>query len=179
MDLGASFDRFDGMLDHGEQNDPAGSARRAMIAPTPQALLEVHRLLFSGQPGCGTLRTSPIAGPFPGQDCPEPEYIAKSLENLEVWLSAESFAEMHPIEQAALALTRILDIWPFRFGNRTTAVVFANHFLARAGYPPFFVLPDQLEEFEQILAQAIRMQTEPLVRAMYKCMEREIDLVGS
>ena len=179
MDLTASFDRFDRMLDHGEESDPAGDARRGVTAPTPQALLEVHRLLFPHRPESGILRSSPIAGPFPGQDCPEPEYIGKSLENFGVWLSAESFGEMHPIEQATLALTRVVDIWPFGFGNRTTAVVFANHFLERAGYPPFFVLRDQLDEFEQILAQAIRMQTEPLVRAIYKCMEREIDLVGS
>ena len=178
MDLASSLDRFDRLLDHGEQSEPAGDARRAMSAPTPEALLEIHRLLFPGRSESGVLRGSLIAGPFAGQDCPEPEHIGKSLSNLESWLSAESFAELHPIEQAALALTRIIDIWPFAFGNRTTAVVFANHFLTRAGYPPFFVLPDQVEQFEQILAQAIRMQTEPLVRAMYRCMERELDLVG-
>ena len=75
-------------------------------------------------------------------------------------------------------MTRFVDIWPFEVGNRTTGVVFANYFLHRAGLPPFFVLPEQRDEFDQVLAQAVLMQTESLVRAIYKCLEREIDLAG-
>lgn len=176
-DFTTSFERFDTMLDHGEDSEAAGDARRALNEPTRKALLEAHRLLFNGREGSGTLRQSAVVGPYPGQDCPDPEYIAQSLENFEAWLRADSFGEMHAIEQAALALTRLVDIWPFAFGNRTTAVLFANYFLARRGYPPFFILSDQRGEFEQILAMAIRMQTEPLVRAIYKCLEREIELV--
>jgi len=74
-----------------------------------------------------------------------------------------------------LALTRLVDIWPFEFGNRTTAIVFANSFLLRAGYPPFFVLQTQLAEFEEVMSHAILMQTESLVLAIYKCMERELE----
>ena len=56
-------------------------------------------------------------------------------------------------------------------------MLFANFFIARAGFPPFFVLAEQSEEFDQVLADAVLMKTEPLVRAIYKCMERELDLV--
>ena len=179
MDLGPCFERFDRMLDHGEENAPAGEARRALTASSGEALLQVHRLLFPGRPDAGALRSRAVAGIYPGQDCPEPAHISRSLDNFETWLSAESFGDIHPVQQAALTLTRLVDIWPFDFGNRTTAVVFSNRFLTRAGYPPFFVLPGQIGEFEQILAQAIRIETEPLVRAIYRCIERELDLVRS
>jgi fido (protein-threonine AMPylation protein) len=178
MNLDPVLERFDRMLDHGEGNAPAGDARRALAGGSPSALLAVHRLLFPGREASGELRVSAVAAIYPGQDCPDPEHIAASLRTLGQWMEAESFGEMHPIEQAALVLTRIVDVWPFEYGNRTAAVVFANQRLLSAGYPPFFVLPDQLGEFEQILHRAIRMETEPLVRAIYKCMERELGRVG-
>jgi len=179
MDLELSIGRFDALLDHGEGNDPAGEARGALINPSRSVLVEVHRLLFPGRPGSGSFRESAVPGVYPGQDCPEPRFIARSLDNFEKWLTAESFEEIHPVEQAALSLTRLVDIWPFGFGNHTAAVVFSNQFLLGAGYPPFFVLQDEIAEFNEILSQAIRIQTGPLVRAISKCLERELELVGS
>jgi hypothetical protein len=176
IDLDPCFERFDALLDHAEGASNVGAARGAM-GEGKSDLLEIHRRLFEGRAGAGSLRRSSIAGPFPGQDCPEPRFIERSLDNLERWIAADSFAEIHPIEQAALALTRVLDIWPFDYGNRTAGVVFSNHFVTRSGYPPYFVLPEHRDEFDRILADAIRMQTEPLVRAIYRCIERELDRV--
>ena len=167
--------RFDQLLDHGEDAGSVADALAGIGGMTKRDILELHRNLFDGRPGAGELRTSRIAASFRGQDCPEPEFLNQSLDNFEKWFSVEALAELHPIGQAALALTRLVDIWPFEFGNRTTAIVFANSFLLRAGYPPFFVLQNQIEEFEQVMSQAIMMQTESLVRAIYKCMERELD----
>jgi len=48
-------------------------------------------------------------------------------------MDAESLAEIHPIEKAALVLTRVVDIWPFEFGNLTAAIVLSNAFLKLAG----------------------------------------------
>lgn len=178
LDLSGSLARFDAMLDLGEGNVPAGPARGVLTDATLSTLLRAHRALFPDLDGSGSLRVSEVSGLFPGQDCPEPGHLPHSLRNLERWLTAESFLEIHPIEQAALSLTRLVDIWPFEAGNRTAAVVFSNQFLLRAGLPPFFVLHDQVAELDNILAQAVRMQTEPLVRAIYRCLERELELVG-
>jgi Fic family protein len=178
LDLSESLARFDSMLDLGEGNVPAGPARAVITEATVSALLNAHRALFPDSEGSGTLRVAGVSGVFSGQDCPEPEHLPHSLRNLEHWLTAESFLEIHPIEQAALSLTRLVDIWPFEAGNRTAAVVFSNQFLLRAGLPPFFVLGEQVAELDEILAQAVRMQTEPLVRAIYRCLERELELVG-
>lgn len=174
-DVERCLERFDQMLDHGEK---AGSIAAALVGiggMTKQDILGLHRKLFDGRPRAGELRISRVAASFRGQDCPEPEFLNQSLDNFEKWFSVDALAELHPIQQAALALTRLFDIWPFEFGNRTTAIVFANSFLLRAGYPPFFVLPAQIQEFEEAMSQAILMQTESLVRAIYKCMERELD----
>src|SRR5690242_19437305 len=50
-------------------------ARAALAEPNKEALLRAHRILFSGQPGAGELRQTLIAGRYPGQDCPEPQFI--------------------------------------------------------------------------------------------------------
>ncbi len=176
LHLDRCWERFDRLLDHGESAGEVARARACLVEPTRAGLLEAHRLLFDPREGAGRLRSSVIAAVFRGQDCPDPRFIDRSLGHFEKWLEVDSFTELHPIQQSALALTRLVDIWPFDFGNRTTAVVFANFFIARAGFPPFFVLAEQSEEFDQVLADAVLMKTEPLVRAIYKCMERELDL---
>ena len=175
-DVSRCLERFDRRLDHGEDALGIGAALMGIGGMTKRDILDLHRKLFEGRPGAGELRTSRIAASFRGQDCPEPEFLNQSLDNFEEWFSVEALTELHPIQQAALALTRLVDIWPFEFGNRTTAIVFANFFLCRAGYPPFFVLQEQIQEFEEVMSEAIMMQTESLVGAIYKCMERELDL---
>ncbi len=173
------LDRFDRSLDHGEGAANAAAALGGLREFSKSGLLGLHGVLFEGRAGAGRLRTAAHPAVFPGQDCPEPRFVEPALDNFEAWLGVESVAELHAVERAALALTRLIDIWPFDFGNRTASVVFANGFLLKAGYPPFFVLPEQLEEFDEVLSRAIMMQTGPLVGAIYRCMERELDRVRS
>src|SRR5262249_39614383 len=125
--------------------------------------------------GAGSLRRRELDPLYRGQDCAPPEFIERSVDNLVNWIGAESFGEIHPIEKSALAITRIADIWPFEFGNLTTAIVFANAFLKDAGLTPFFVEPKHLPEFEKIIAQSLSIETQPLVNAIYKTVRREME----
>jgi hypothetical protein len=178
VNLAPCWERFDRLFDLGDGARGVALARRALNAPTKELLLTAHSVLFEGRAGAGSLRQTLTGAAFRGQDCPEPEFIDRSLDNFVRWLTAPSFIEIHPVERAALALTRLIDIWPFEFGNRTAAVLFANCFLFEAHLPPFFLLGEQLSEFDQVLRGAIAMQTEPLVKAMYLSMRRELALVG-
>ena len=173
--LAACLARFDSALDYGESASEVGRARASLVAADGEGLLRVHRILFRGREGSGQLRASQAVPVFEGQDCPGPQFIGRSLENLEQWLGADSFGEIHPIEQAALTLTRLVDIWPFEFGNRSASAVFSSFFLTRSGYPPFLVLPEQLAEFDEALSAAIRMQTAPLVALVTRCIRRELE----
>jgi len=153
-------------------------ARTALLEPDKGNLVRAHAILFSGFPGAGELRKSVIAGRYRGQDCPEPQFINQSLDNFFNWMTAESVAEIHPIEKAALVLTRIVDIWPFDNGDLTMAVVLANAFLRQAGMAPFFVLPEHMAEFEKAVAQAVTIETLPLVNAIHKTIKREIEEIA-
>jgi hypothetical protein len=153
-------------------------ARQELIEPTKEGFLRAHAILFAGRAGAGELRHSQIVARYRGQDCPEPEFLDRSLTNFFNWMTAESVAEIHPIEKAALVMTRIADVWPFEFGNLTAAVVLGNAFLRQAGLPPFFLLPGQLQEFETIMAQAVAIETQPLVNVIHKTIKREIEAIA-
>src|SRR5688572_30341321 len=71
-------------------------ARQAFEEPTKGGLLELHATLFSGRKGAGELRQTAIKPLYRGHDCPEPQFIDRSLDNFFNWLSAESVSEIHP-----------------------------------------------------------------------------------
>jgi Fic family protein len=135
--------------------------------------------LFGGRNGAGQLRQAAIKPLYRGHDCPEPQFIDRSLDNFFNWLTAESISEIHPIEKAALVLTRIVDIWPFEYGNQTVAILLANLFLREAGLTPFFVLPRDLKEFNIAVAQAMTIETQPLVNAIFKTIKREMEAIAT
>ena len=109
---------------------------------------------------------------------PGPQFIDHSLDNFFDWLTAESVSEIHPIEKAALVLTRIVDIWPFEFGNLTVAIMCANIFLGQAGLAPFFVLPQHVKEFDAVIGKAMTIETQPLVNTIYKTIKREMEALA-
>jgi Fic family protein len=174
IDTTPAWKKADRFIEQLEGATNAGQARETIQEPTKAGLLRIHLILF----GTDTLRQHAIQPMFRGQDCPPPEFIDRSLDNFFSWLAAESVAEIHPIEKAALALTRVVDIWPFEAGNLTVAIMLANIGLRSAGLAPFFVLPQHRKEFNRAVAQAMAIETQPLVNAIYNTVKRELEALG-
>ncbi len=174
-DVAPSWNKSDSVIAQMEGAVRVREARQAASRLTKAVLLEIHSELFYDRPGAGTLRQTAIQPLHRGQDCPDPEFIDRSLDNFFGWLDAESVAQIHPIEKTALVITRIVDIWPFDFGNLTAAIVLANVLLEQAGYAPFFVRPEHMKEFNAIVAQAISIETQPLVNAIQRTVKREME----
>jgi fido (protein-threonine AMPylation protein) len=179
IDLAAAWEKSDGYIERLEGASDARKARESIHAMDRAALLEVHSILFGGKEHAGALRQETINPLFRGQDCPEPQFIERSVDNFFNWLTAESIAEIHPIERAALIMTRIVDIWPFATGNLTVAILFANACLKDAGFVPFFVLPEHTKEFKTAVGQAMTIETQPLVNAIYKTIKREMQALAT
>jgi Fic family protein len=154
------------------------AARTGLSAISKEGLLAAHAAIFAGRAGAGEIRKTQIQPLYRGQDCAPPEFIDHSLDNLAVWFNAESFSQIHPIEQCALTITRIADIWPFEFGNITIGIVFGNLALRRAGLTPFFVLPEHRGEFEKVIAQAMTIDMQPLINAIFQTVRKEMDAVA-
>jgi fido (protein-threonine AMPylation protein) len=174
LDTTPVWQKSDSIIEQLEGGSNVRRARETVQKLTKPGLLQIHSIVFDG-----SLRQQAMKPLFRGQDCPDPEFIDRSLDNFFNWLTAESVAEIHPIERAALVLTRIADIWPFEKGNLTTGIILANIGLQQAGFPPFFVLPEHKREFNTVIAQAMSIETQPLVNAIYKTIKREFEALAS
>jgi hypothetical protein len=174
IDTSPIWEKSDALIERYEGGTNVRKARETVHDQTKAGLLQIHSIVFDG-----VLRQQAMKPLFRGQDCPDPEFIDRSLDNFSNWLTAESVAEIHPIERTALVLTRVVDIWPFAAGNLTAAIIFANTGLQQAGLPPFFVLPAHKKEFTTVIAQAITIETQPLINAIYKTIKRELETLDS
>ena len=174
VDTGTIWEKSDAFIEQFEGGANVRRAREAVQEVTKDGLLQTHSMVFGG-----TLRQQTIQPLFRGQDCPDPQFIDRSLDNLFNWFTAESVAEIHPIERAALMITRIADIWPFDSGNLTVAIMLSNIILRQAALPPFFVLPEHKREFTVVIGQAIVIETQPIVNAIYKTIKRELEALAS
>ena len=177
-DAGAVWEKSDNCIGQMEGAADVGRARQAFQEPAKTGLIELHSTLFSGRKGAGELRQTAIKPLYRGHDCPEPQFIDRSLDNFFNWMTAESLSEIHTIEKSALVLTRIVDIWPFEYGNLTVAIMLANVFLRDAGLTPFFVLPKDVKEFNTAVARAMSIETQPLVNAIFKTIKREMEAIA-
>jgi len=170
--------RADTIIASMEEAAGVEAARTNLSGISKEAFLEMHARLFSGRPGAGELRTTELLPLYRGQDCAPPQFIERSLDNLVVWFNAESFSQIHPIERCALTITRIVDIWPFEHGNLSIALLFGNAALRDAGLTPFFVLPEHRKEFERVIAQAMTIDTQPLVNAIFQTVRKEMEALA-
>ena len=178
IDTSAAWEKSDKYIEQFEGAVNVRRFRESIMELTKPNILQTHSILFSGREGAGVLRRRSLKPLYRGQDCPDPQFIDRSLENFSSWLTAESVSEIHPIERAALVLTRMVDIWPFDFGNLTVALVFGNLCLRQAGFAPFFFPPEHAKEFNTVVAQAMSIETQPLVNAIYKSVKREMEALA-
>jgi hypothetical protein len=175
VDTSKAWLRSDGLIASLEGASGVAEARQQLTTASKESLVRMHALLFPEQSGAGQFRKSEVQPSYRGQDCAPPEFIERSVDNLMAWLAAESFTQIHPIEQCALSLSRIIDVWPFEFGNLTAALIFGNLPLRTAGLTPFFVLPEYRGEFEKTLAHAMTIDMQPLVNAIYRTVKKEME----
>jgi Fic family protein len=179
VDTTSVWEKSDALIEQFEGAVNVRQAREIMPGMTKANLLQAHSVLFSGREGAGAWRIESLKPLYRGQDCPDPEFIERAIDNFLNWLTAESVSEIHPIERAALVLTRITDLWPFKFGNLTVALMAANVSLAEAGLSPFFFPPEHAREFNTVVAKAMAIETQPLVNAIYKTVKREMEALAA
>ena len=179
VDTAGVWDKSDTFIEQFEGAINVRQARDGLQELTKPNLLQAHSILFSGRERAGLFRRHPQKPLYRGQDCPDPQFVERSIDNFVAWLTAESVSEIHPIERAALNLTRIADIWPFEFGNLTVAILAANTCLRQAGFAPFFFPPEYAKEFNKAVAQAMSIETQPLVNAIYNSVKREMQALAA
>ena len=116
----------------------------------------------------GSLRTTP----GDSSRSIKAEHLAAAIEGACRWYSAESFAELHPVEQASIVLLRLIEIQPFENANERTALVAASLFTLRRELPPINISPELETTFRAALAEGFQMNTKPMVELIAEALER-------
>lgn len=116
----------------------------------------------------------------PGDDAPgfKPLPSAQLPAALDMacrWFTAESISELNPIEQAALALLRLLEIQPFERHNERTVLAAASLFTMRGGLQPIIIRPDLAPAYRSAIEEGLRVNTRPMVEVIAESVEKTID----
>ena len=120
--------------------------------------------------GAGSLRTTPGYS----NRAIKPEHLAAAIDGACRWYAAESFAELHPVEQASIVLLRLIEIQPFESANERTALLAASLFTVRRELPPINISPELETTFRAALAEGFQMNTKPMVELIAEAVERNI-----
>jgi hypothetical protein len=96
------------------------------------------------------------------------------LESACQWFSADSFAELHPIEQASIVFLRLIEIRAFDQRNQQTALVAASLFTLRSGLPPIMIEMEKQPAYRAALNEGIRMNTKPMVELVAESIEKSL-----
>jgi len=134
----------------------------------PEAELSPE-LLVNLNPG-GSFRTTP----GDSTRSIKPEHLAQAIEGACRWYAAESFAELHPVEQASIVLLRLIEIQPFENANERTAILAASLFTLRRELPPINISPELETTFRAALAEGFQMNTKPMVELIAEALERNM-----
>jgi Fic family protein len=116
----------------------------------------------------GSLRTTP----GDSNRSIKPEHLGAAIEGACRWYAAESFAELHPVEQASIVLLRLIEIQPFEHSNERTALLAASLFTLRRDLPPINISPELETTFRAALAEGFQMNTKPMVELIAEALER-------
>lgn len=139
-------------------------------ALTPALLMRLNNPLGSGERGFrkGAIRAT---GPFKPAAA---EHIPAAIESVCRWLTAESFAELNPLEQASITHLRLLEIQPFERANLETSLVAASLFTLRAEMPPIIIKREDLDSYRAAVEEGARVNTRPMVEMMAVAMEKSL-----
>ena len=105
----------------------------------------------------------------------DPRIVAASIELACRWFNADSFLQLHPVEQSGIALLRLVEIRPFAERNDGTARIAASLFTIRSGLPPLIISKDRAGAYEQAVAEGLRVSTRPMVELIADVMENTLD----
>jgi hypothetical protein len=104
------------------------------------------------------------------------EHLPMIVENACRWFAMESFAELNPVEQAAIALLRLIELAPFEQNNQCNSIIAASLFTLRKGLPPIIFRPAQQQAYLAALKEGLRMNTQPMVELVAEAIEQTLDM---
>jgi Fic family protein len=158
------------------------STDKTKLLVTSEFLRQLHALMMAGlDEQAGFYRKTPGKSISSGHSPADPEVLSILIENALDWFSAESFAELHPLEQAWLVHLRIMDLQPFSSGNGRIARLVASFYAQKANLCPIIIRASQRELYNHAVNNSLMMITQPgvelLANSVIQTYDEILDLV--
>jgi hypothetical protein len=102
------------------------------------------------------------------------EHLVVTVEGACRWFTAESFAELNPIEQASIVYLRLIEIQPFEQANERTSLVAASLFTLRGDLPLIIITPELDSAYRAALNESAKMNTKPMVELIADAVEQTL-----
>lgn len=123
----------------------------------------------------GTYRTVEVGITASSHQPPRAVEIPGKMSDFIDWYLLQK-SKLHPVELAALAHHKLVNIHPFADGNGRTARLLMNIILMQSGYPLVVILKHDRKKYYESLAKADRGDNLPFVDFISRAVERSLDL---
>jgi Fic family protein len=160
---------------HKHAIDFVESLARGAELPTEIVVQQIHTLILktidddeAGRYRRGLSRISGSA-----HTPPKPEAVPTLMRDFAQWLTQTALT-LPPIESAAHAHLRLVNIHPFTYSNGRTARLLMNLWLLRAGFPPAIISSADRLRYHATLDEAHAGNSQPFVALVTEAVERSL-----
>jgi len=107
---------------------------------------------------------------------PIPTAVPPLMRDFGLWLNSQEAQALHPVELAALAHFRLVDIHPFVDGNGRTARLLMNLILLSSGHPLAVIRNEDRSQYYDLLEKAHQGETAEFVAFIAQAVDRTLDI---
>lgn len=107
---------------------------------------------------------------------PDPSTVPPLMHDFNLWLNSQEARALHPVELAALAHFKLVDIHPFVDGNGRTARLLMNLILLSNGYPLAVIRNEDRSRYYDLLEKAHQGETVDFVEFVAQAVDRTLDI---
>ena len=145
---------------------------------TEHNIRQIHALVLKGidEEEAGRYRRGQVRISGSAYVPPEPSAVPGLMHDFGQWLNGEA-QQLSPVERAALAHFRLVDIHPFVDGNGRSARLLMNLILVREGYPPAIVRHEDRLAYFAALDEARAGDNKPCLTLIVEAVERSLDIM--
>ncbi len=103
--------------------------------------------------------------------------IEERLADLVDWIETAATRDLAPVQAAAVAFARLVEILPFDDANGRVSRLAASHLVVRGGMRPPILVSGDAPRLRASLEAAFRLETEPLVALLAEASGRALDVM--
>lgn len=162
-------------INHKEAIDYVEELVRGKKPVGAEVVREVHRLILTkiDDENAGRYRDVNVRITGSTHLPPDSQKVPRLMREFDQWLKLES-KKLNPVEYAALAHFKLVDIHPFVDGNGRTARLLMNLILMRDDFPPTVILNSERGKYYDVLEAAHRRDDKPFVDFVGRSLERSL-----